>query len=56
VTWLLFVIGAMTAIGCGWNIVAAPGNWLRDLIWILGGLCGAGIMVIAILLNTGWQP
>lgn len=51
---VLFVIGALTSLGCGWNVVAAPNrDWKIELVWILGGLIGAGMMGFAAMLVAG---
>jgi len=50
----LFIIGALTSLGAGFNIVFTPGDWRRDLVWTLGGAVGAILMVLAVLINRGW--
>lgn len=50
----LFIIGALTSLGCGSNIVSAKANWKQDLVWVLGGCVGAGLMLLAILFSRGW--
>lgn len=53
-TVILFIIGMMTSLGCGLNIVATKSyNWQTEATWILGGLIGAAMMVAAIWLGRG---
>lgn len=50
-TLALFIVGLLTAIGCGWNVITASGTWQHDAVWVLGGFGGAGLMVLAIHLS-----
>lgn len=48
-TTALFIIGAMTSLGCGWNVMTVNNSTgTHELAWILGGFGGAVMMVIAI--------
>jgi hypothetical protein len=54
-TTALFIIGALTSLGCGWNVlVTGRSTWGHELAWVLGGTVGAAMMVAAIWL--GQQP
>lgn len=56
-TTILFIVGAVTCLGCGWNITTAKNsNWKVELVWTFGGLIGAAMMAFAALLSNGWQP
>jgi hypothetical protein len=51
----LFIIGALTSLGCGANVVGSRSDgWKTEAVWMLGGCIGAGLMVLAILLSRGW--
>lgn len=50
----LFVIGALTSLGCGANIFVAKADWKQDLVWTFGGCVGAALMVLAVLFSRGW--
>lgn len=50
----LFIIGALTSLGCGFNVFASDSDWKQDLVWTFGGCVGAGLMVLAILFSRGW--
>lgn len=48
----LFVIGVLTCLGCGWNIVCVSGGtWLHEFAWVIGGGIGAAMMIAAIQLS-----
>ena len=48
-TWALFIIGILTCAINGMNVMASKGTWRHELIWALSGLCGAGLIALAIL-------
>lgn len=51
-TVVLFIIGALTSLGCGFNILLASRfSWVFELAWVLGGAVGAAMMIAAIYLN-----
>lgn len=50
----LFIIGALTSLGCGANVVSAKADWKQDLVWTAGGCIGAALMALAILFSRGW--
>ena len=50
----LFIIGALTSLGCGANVVSSKADWKQDLVWTTGGCIGAALMVLAILFSRGW--
>lgn len=52
-TLTLFIIGLLTALGCGVNVMGTEGTWAHELIWILGGFGGAGLMILAIAISRG---
>jgi hypothetical protein len=48
----LFVIGALTSLGCGANVVASKSDgWKTEAVWMFGGVVGAAIMIAAVLLG-----
>lgn len=47
----LFIIGALTSLGCGANIVTTKAPWKQDLVWTFGGLIGAVMMVAAVYIE-----
>lgn len=48
----LFIVGLLTALGCGFNVVTVErSTGLHELAWVLGGLGGAAIVVLAIILR-----
>lgn len=49
----LFVIGAATSIGCGWNIMVTSAPFRYEVIWLIGGTVGAVMMVAAIMIERG---
>lgn len=51
----LFIIGALTSLGCGANVVTSPSDWKTELVWVAGGCVGAALMVLAILFSRGWM-
>lgn len=56
-TTILFIVGLLTCLGCGWNVITTSrATALHELAWILGGLIGAAMMAFAMLLGNGWQP
>ncbi len=48
----LFIVGLLTALGCGLKLVGdlAP-RWAVALVWASAGFGGAGLMVLAIVLR-----
>lgn len=56
-TTVLFIVGLLTSLGCGWAFLSnGSATGKQDAAVITGGLLGAAIMVMAILLSNGWQP
>ncbi len=54
---VLFIVGLLTSLGCGWAFLSnGSATGKQDAAVITGGLLGAAIMVMAILLANGWQP
>lgn len=52
--WTFFIVGLLTALGCGINIVTAEKTrWQHEAVWLCGGLIGVAMMVFAILLERG---
>lgn len=52
-TIALFVIGALTSLGCGWNIMSVRSTLRYEIIWLVGGTVGAAMMVTAVLIDRG---
>lgn len=51
-TWTLFIIGALTSLGCGLNIVTVNrASWQHEAVWMIGGVIGAVIMFAAVWLG-----
>lgn len=51
-TVALFIIGALTSLGCGLNVISVNrASWQHEAIWMAGGVVGAIIMVAAIWLG-----
>lgn len=53
---VLFIVGLLTALACGWNSVASTGvTWKEYAVWSLSAFGGAALMVLAIILRGGAQ-
>lgn len=51
-TWLLFLIGALTSLACGGNVLFGDAKtWHFEALWICGGTVGAAMMGAATWLN-----
>lgn len=49
---ILFIIGMLTSLGCGINVVATnKTTGLHELAWVLGGIAGAVMMFGAIYID-----
>jgi hypothetical protein len=47
-----FVVGLLTSLGCGFNVVAASRHSaLHELAWVIGGIAGAVMMYGAIYVD-----
>lgn len=52
-TTILFIIGLLTCIGCGLNVMKSEGSALHELAWVIGGGIGAAMMIAAIYFGGG---
>ncbi|WP_292131147.1 hypothetical protein [Mesorhizobium sp.] len=50
-TAIIFFVGFITSIGCGWNTMTVPATWQQELVWLLGGALGTFMMLAA----YGWS-
>ncbi|MCW1412188.1 hypothetical protein OLZ32_27955 [Rhizobium sp. 1AS11] len=49
---VFFLIGALTSLGCGWNVMTCKSNVMFEAVWIAGGAIGAGMMYAAISMGA----
>ncbi|MER8540274.1 hypothetical protein [Mesorhizobium sp. M0768] len=48
----IFIVGLLSALGCGFNIVATKNSdWKLELVWTLGGATGGALMLAALYLS-----
>lgn len=52
----IFIVGLLTSVGAGLQFTTCAGTWKHFAMWALTGFGGAGLMVLAFLLQTGWRP
>jgi hypothetical protein len=49
---IFFIVGLLTSLACGLLVLTQPAPWMRDLVWIFGGLIGAAMMAFAIWMGA----